>query len=143
MISADSITTCSPTHSGDGAAATVLTAELDDPGSYGRIVRDADGDSSGSSRPKKPGDATPEELAINEVNTGTYVFDAAPLAEALDGIGNDNAQGEFYLGDVLPLMRAGGRPGRSPTSPTTRGSARGQHARRPRARDRRRRGGRS
>jgi bifunctional UDP-N-acetylglucosamine pyrophosphorylase/glucosamine-1-phosphate N-acetyltransferase len=57
---------------------------------------------------KKPGDATPAELEIKEVNAGTYVFDGTALAAALDEITNDNAQGEYYLGDVLPLIRAGG-----------------------------------
>jgi bifunctional UDP-N-acetylglucosamine pyrophosphorylase / glucosamine-1-phosphate N-acetyltransferase len=108
VISADSISDLLDAHSGDGAAATVLTAELDDPGSYGRIVRDTDGALARIVEAKEPGDATAEELAIKEVNTGTYVFDAAPLAEALDGISNDNSQNEYYLGDVLPLIRAGG-----------------------------------
>jgi bifunctional UDP-N-acetylglucosamine pyrophosphorylase / glucosamine-1-phosphate N-acetyltransferase len=112
VISADTISSLLDSHTADGAAATVLTAELDDPGSYGRIVRDSDGSLARIVEAKAPGDATPEELAITEVNTGTYVFDAAPLAEALDGISNDNAQGEYYLGDVLPLIRAaGGRVG--------------------------------
>jgi bifunctional UDP-N-acetylglucosamine pyrophosphorylase/glucosamine-1-phosphate N-acetyltransferase len=108
VISADSISALLEAHAGDGAAATVLTAELDEPGSYGRIVRDSDGSLARIVEAKSPGDATPEELAITEVNTGTYAFDAAPLAEALDGISNDNSQGEYYLGDVLPLIRAAG-----------------------------------
>jgi bifunctional UDP-N-acetylglucosamine pyrophosphorylase/glucosamine-1-phosphate N-acetyltransferase len=108
VISAESIGDLLEAHSADGAAATVLTAELDEPGSYGRIVRDSDGSLARIVEAKAPGDATPEELAITEVNTGTYVFDAAALAEALEGISNDNAQGEYYLGDVLPLIRASG-----------------------------------
>ncbi len=57
---------------------------------------------------KQPGDASDDELAITEVNAGTYAFEAAPLAEALERIGNDNAQGEYYLGDVLPLLAGRG-----------------------------------
>jgi bifunctional UDP-N-acetylglucosamine pyrophosphorylase/glucosamine-1-phosphate N-acetyltransferase len=97
------------THSESGAAATVMTAVMDDPGSYGRIVRDERGDIARIVEAKESaGDATPEELAITEVNTGTYVFQAGPLAENLGRITNDNAQGEYYLGDVLPLLRETG-----------------------------------
>jgi bifunctional UDP-N-acetylglucosamine pyrophosphorylase/glucosamine-1-phosphate N-acetyltransferase len=57
---------------------------------------------------KKPGDATPEELAIREVNAGTYAFAGEPLSAAVSELTNDNAQGEYYLGDVLPLLRERG-----------------------------------
>ena len=107
LVTAPVIERLLATHTDSGAAATVMTAEMDDPGSYGRIVRDANGDIEKIVEAKESaGDATAEELAIKEVNTGTYVFDAAPLAENLDRISNDNAQGEYYLGDVLPLIRA-------------------------------------
>ena len=92
------------------AAATVMTTVLEEPGSYGRVVRDTNGDLERIVEAKEPGDASPEELEIREVNTGTYAFAAGPLAEALGRIGNGNAQGEYYLGDVLPALRdAGGR----------------------------------
>ena len=58
---------------------------------------------------KTPGDATPEELAIREVNTGIYAFDGGDLLDALGRLTPDNAQGEFYLPDVLPLLRAEGK----------------------------------
>ena len=88
----------------------MITAEPPDPGSYGRVVRDPEsGDLERIVEAKSPGDASTEELEIREVNTGTYAFAAAPLADALERIGNDNAQGEYYLGDVLPLIRAAGR----------------------------------
>ena len=57
---------------------------------------------------KAAGDADPEELAIHEVNAGTYAFDAAPLATALSGLSSDNAQGEYYLPDVFPALREAG-----------------------------------
>jgi bifunctional UDP-N-acetylglucosamine pyrophosphorylase/glucosamine-1-phosphate N-acetyltransferase len=57
---------------------------------------------------KAKGDATAEQLAIREINAGTYVFQAGPLATALAGLSNDNAQGEYYLPDVLPALRAAG-----------------------------------
>jgi len=108
LISATTIAELLATHKDTGAAATVTTAALDDPGSYGRIVRDESGDLARIVEAKAPGDASDEELAIKEVNAGTYAFAAAPLADALERISNDNAQGEYYLGDVLPLMREGG-----------------------------------
>jgi bifunctional UDP-N-acetylglucosamine pyrophosphorylase/glucosamine-1-phosphate N-acetyltransferase len=108
VISADVIAGLLSCHRETGAAATVMTAVLDDPGTYGRIVRDDAGDLARVAETKAPGDATAEELSIREVNAGTYAFAAGPLADALEQIGNDNAQGEYYLGDVLPLMRDAG-----------------------------------
>ena len=95
-------------HVSSGAAATVTTRVLEDPGQYGRVVRSADGEIDRIVETKHPGDATPEELAIREVNAGTYAFAVAPLFEALAGVQADNSQGEYYLGDVLPLLRAAG-----------------------------------
>jgi bifunctional UDP-N-acetylglucosamine pyrophosphorylase / glucosamine-1-phosphate N-acetyltransferase len=95
-------------HTQSGAGATVTTRELEDPGQYGRIVRAASGEIERIVEAKAPGDATPEELAIKEVNAGTYAFKVEPLLEALSQIRPDNAQGELYLGDVLPIMRAAG-----------------------------------
>ena len=108
LVSADVIRDLLDAHSSAGAAATVMTTELDDPGSYGRVVRDSEGDIERIVEAKTEGDATPEELEIREINSGIYVFEAAPLASALGRITNNNAQGEYYLGDVLPLMRADG-----------------------------------
>ena len=97
-------------HHAAGAAATLMTTELDDPGSYGRIVRDARGQVERIVEAKHPGDATADELAIREINAGTYAFAAQPLADMLVRIDNDNAAGEYYVGDVLPLMREAGLP---------------------------------
>jgi bifunctional UDP-N-acetylglucosamine pyrophosphorylase/glucosamine-1-phosphate N-acetyltransferase len=108
LVSADVIRELLEAHSSAGAAATVMTTELDDPGSYGRVIRDSNGDLERIVEAKTEGDATPEELEIREINSGIYVFEAAPLASALGRITNDNAQGEYYLGDVLPLMRGEG-----------------------------------
>lgn len=95
-------------HRGRGAAATVLGARIAEPAGYGRLIRDADGDLLRIVETKAAGDATPEELAIDEVNAGVYAFDAALLPAALDRVGADNAQGERYLPDVLELLREGG-----------------------------------
>ena len=108
LISADTIAALLAAHQDSGAAATMLTIELDDPGSYGRVVRIADGSVEKVVEAKAAGDADASQLAIREVNAGTYVFDAAPLAAALAGLSNDNAQGEYYLPDVFPAMRAAG-----------------------------------
>jgi bifunctional UDP-N-acetylglucosamine pyrophosphorylase / glucosamine-1-phosphate N-acetyltransferase len=109
LISHELVRGLAETHQRDGAAATVTTIEVDDPASYGRIVRDPSGDIARIVEAKTAGDATPEELAIHEVNAGTYAFESGPLADALERISNDNAQGEYYLGDVLPILRDQGQ----------------------------------
>jgi bifunctional UDP-N-acetylglucosamine pyrophosphorylase/glucosamine-1-phosphate N-acetyltransferase len=108
LISAETIAGLLEAHSSSGAVATMLTIELDDPGSYGRVVRDAEGGVERVVEAKAAGDATAEQLAIREINAGTYVFQAGPLAEALAGLSNDNAQSEYYLPDVLPALREAG-----------------------------------
>jgi bifunctional UDP-N-acetylglucosamine pyrophosphorylase/glucosamine-1-phosphate N-acetyltransferase len=95
-------------HEATDAAATMLTIELDDPGSYGRVVRGEGGAVERVVEAKAGGDADPGQLAIREVNAGTYAFDAAPLAAALATLSNDNAQGEYYLPDVFPALRDAG-----------------------------------
>ena len=86
------------THQSARAAATVLTAELDDPYGYGRIVRDRAGK---IARIVEERDASGEERAIREINSGIYAFALAPLFDALDGLATDNAQGEYYLTDLV------------------------------------------
>jgi bifunctional UDP-N-acetylglucosamine pyrophosphorylase/glucosamine-1-phosphate N-acetyltransferase len=108
LVSAEIIDGLVSTHREAEAAATVMTTEMEDPGSYGRIVRGSDGDIERIVEAKAPGDATPEELQIKEVNAGTYAFAGPTLADALDKLKNDNAQGEYYLGDVLPMLREAG-----------------------------------
>jgi bifunctional UDP-N-acetylglucosamine pyrophosphorylase/glucosamine-1-phosphate N-acetyltransferase len=108
LITADAITALARAHEESGAAATMATMELEDPSGYGRVVRDAEGGVERVVETKTPGDATPEEEAIREVNTGIYAFAGGPLLEALKELRSDNAQGELYLPDVLPLLRAGG-----------------------------------
>ncbi|HSR93243.1 MAG TPA: NTP transferase domain-containing protein, partial [Solirubrobacterales bacterium] len=108
LISAATISGLLESHASSGAAATMLTIELDQPGSYGRVVRTGSGEVERVVEAKAAGDATPEQLAIREVNAGTYAFQASPLAEALAGLSNDNAQGEYYLPDVLPALREAG-----------------------------------
>jgi bifunctional UDP-N-acetylglucosamine pyrophosphorylase/glucosamine-1-phosphate N-acetyltransferase len=95
------------THRSEAAAATVLSFELDDPGAYGRIVRDGDGSLRAIVEAR---DASPDELALREVNSSIYVFDAAKLWPALGRLKPDNAQSELYLTDtVRDLAGAGER----------------------------------
>jgi len=108
LITADIIRGLLETHRAGGAAATVMTVELEDPGAYGRIVRDESGDIERIVETKDPSQVPPEELAIKEINTGTYAFAGEPLVAALDQLTNDNSAGEYYLGDVLPIFRADG-----------------------------------
>jgi bifunctional UDP-N-acetylglucosamine pyrophosphorylase/glucosamine-1-phosphate N-acetyltransferase len=108
LITAENISRLLEAHARAEVAATLLTIELDDPGSYGRVIRTASGQVERVVEAKAAGDATPEQLAIREINAGTYAFQAAPLAEALGRLSNDNSQGEYYLPDVLPALREAG-----------------------------------
>jgi bifunctional UDP-N-acetylglucosamine pyrophosphorylase/glucosamine-1-phosphate N-acetyltransferase len=108
LLSATTIAGLLEAHAASPAAATMLTIELDDPGSYGRVIRAESGNVERVVEAKAAGDADPEQLAIREINAGTYAFDAAPLAAALAGLSNDNAQGEYYLPDVFPALREAG-----------------------------------
>ncbi|WP_440252971.1 bifunctional UDP-N-acetylglucosamine diphosphorylase/glucosamine-1-phosphate N-acetyltransferase GlmU [Dialister succinatiphilus] len=85
----------------ENASAAVLTAILTDPFGYGRVLRDEKGQMTSIVEQK---DGTPEQLAVHEINTGTYVFKAGPLLDALKKIDNKNAQGEYYLTDVFEIM---------------------------------------
>jgi bifunctional UDP-N-acetylglucosamine pyrophosphorylase / glucosamine-1-phosphate N-acetyltransferase len=93
-------------HEQAGNAVTVLTANLADPTGYGRIVRDADGAVSAIVEQK---DATEQQRAITEINSGVYAFDAAVLVDGLSRISTDNSQGELYLTDVLGIARGDGK----------------------------------
>jgi bifunctional UDP-N-acetylglucosamine pyrophosphorylase / glucosamine-1-phosphate N-acetyltransferase len=87
------------------AAATLLSAIVDDATGYGRVVRDADGR---LARIVEHGDASDDERAISEVNSGTYVFSVASLRSSLPSLGTSNAQGERYLTEVVGLLRTAG-----------------------------------
>ncbi|WP_268916178.1 bifunctional UDP-N-acetylglucosamine diphosphorylase/glucosamine-1-phosphate N-acetyltransferase GlmU [Aeromicrobium chenweiae] len=86
---------------------TILTAEVDDPTGYGRIVRDADG---AVTAIREHRDASPEELALHEINSGILVVDAEFLRNAVASLESGNAQGELYLTDIVGKAVAEGRP---------------------------------
>lgn len=98
MLSEGTVDALLTAHRSQGAAATVLTTVLDDASGYGRILRDAEDRVVGIIEHK---DATEEQRAIREINSGIYVFDKARLFEALRHITPDNAQKEYYLTDVF------------------------------------------
>ena len=87
------------------AAVAVLTMEAENPFGYGRIIRDAQGQVECIVEQK---DCTPEQAAVTECNSGFYCFDAQYLFDALNRVSNENAQGEFYLTDVIGIARADG-----------------------------------
>lgn len=90
-------------HRTQQAQATLLTAVVDDPTGYGRVLRDASG---AVERIVEQKDASEDEARVREINAGVYVFRAGPLRSHLAGVGTDNAQGEKYLTDVIGLLRA-------------------------------------
>jgi bifunctional UDP-N-acetylglucosamine pyrophosphorylase/glucosamine-1-phosphate N-acetyltransferase len=105
LITADTLRALAESHERSGAAATIATVTLDDPRGYGRVVRAPDGAVERVVETKAPGDATELELRIREVNTGMFAFAGEALLQALPRVRADNAQGELYLPDVLPLLR--------------------------------------
>ncbi|MFF7968203.1 bifunctional UDP-N-acetylglucosamine diphosphorylase/glucosamine-1-phosphate N-acetyltransferase GlmU [Streptomyces sp. NPDC007903] len=106
LLTADTLAALTGTHQADGNAVTVLTAEVPDATGYGRIVRD--GASGAVTAIVEHKDATDEQRAIREINSGVFAFDGRLLADALKQVRTDNSQGEEYLTDVLGILRAAG-----------------------------------
>jgi bifunctional UDP-N-acetylglucosamine pyrophosphorylase / glucosamine-1-phosphate N-acetyltransferase len=92
-------------HESLGAKATILTAKPEDPTGYGRIIRNSEGTVERNVEHK---DATEEERKVTEINTGTYCFDNKALFDALKKVNNDNVQGEYYLPDVIEILKDAG-----------------------------------
>ncbi len=105
MLTGDTLRQLVAVHRAHHNSVTVLTARVDDPSGYGRILRDGDG-ITGIVEHK---DATDEQRAIDEINSGIYVFDAVTLREGLASLTTDNAQGEQYLTDVLTFAHGDNR----------------------------------
>ncbi|MCX5056526.1 bifunctional UDP-N-acetylglucosamine diphosphorylase/glucosamine-1-phosphate N-acetyltransferase GlmU [Streptomyces sp. NBC_00201] len=112
LLTGETLRRLAATHASDGNAVTVLTAEVPDATGYGRIVRDeATGAVTGIVEHK---DASEEQRAIREINSGVFAFDGQLLSDALKKVRTDNSQGEEYLTDVLGILReAGHRVGAS------------------------------
>jgi bifunctional UDP-N-acetylglucosamine pyrophosphorylase/glucosamine-1-phosphate N-acetyltransferase len=109
LITAETINDLATAHHDDGAAATMATMVLDDPTGYGRVVRNGDGSVARVVETKTEGDATADELAITEVNTGVYAFTGGPIIDALEHVRPHNVQNEIYLPDALPVLRETGQ----------------------------------
>lgn len=92
-------------HNDKGAKATILTAQAPDPTGYGRIIRN---DLGTVQKIVEQKDTTREEAAVTEINTGVYCFDNQALFAALHQVTNDNAQGEYYLPDVIEILKRAG-----------------------------------
>jgi bifunctional UDP-N-acetylglucosamine pyrophosphorylase/glucosamine-1-phosphate N-acetyltransferase len=103
LLSVSTLNALVAAHEARGAAATVVTAEVDDPTGYGRIVRSG-GTGERIARIVEHGDATPAERGIREINAGIYAFDLHGLFDALRTIPTSNAQGEYYLPDLVALF---------------------------------------
>jgi|SRR5690625_591918 len=101
LLTAETIANLMDFHEREEAKATVLTAMADDPFGYGRVIRAEDG-SVGKIVEEK--DASEEERLVREINTGTYCFDNEALYEILNQVDNNNAQGEYYLPDVVEIL---------------------------------------
>ncbi|MEH7403457.1 MULTISPECIES: bifunctional UDP-N-acetylglucosamine diphosphorylase/glucosamine-1-phosphate N-acetyltransferase GlmU [Bacillaceae] len=105
LISPETIQSLFDEHERLQAKATILTAHLEDSTGYGRIIR---GENGSVLKIVEHKDASPEELTVQEINTGTYCFDNKALFEALNEVNNNNAQGEYYLPDVIEILKAKG-----------------------------------
>ena len=106
LVTADTLESAIRRHKTDGNGVTVISAMLDDPFGYGRIIRD----DKGLDRIVEQKDATEEEQAVCEVNSGMYIFQCDALLSALSQVKNDNAQGEYYLPDTIGIIKAMGLP---------------------------------
>ncbi|PMB02289.1 UDP-N-acetylglucosamine diphosphorylase/glucosamine-1-phosphate N-acetyltransferase [Fischerella thermalis CCMEE 5273] len=105
LFTTETLSTLVQVHQADAPAATILTADLPDPSGYGRVIRQEDGR---VIRVVEHKDATASERKITEINTGTFCFDNQKLWAALSHVDNNNAQGEYYLPDVLRVLVSSG-----------------------------------
>lgn len=106
FMSAETIKNSLEQHSNTGCAATVISAKVDDPAGYGRIIRDENGNLKAIVEHK---DADEETLKIDEVNSGAYWFDCQLLLSVLGRIQNNNKAGEYYLPDTIKLLLSDGK----------------------------------
>ncbi|MFN4986212.1 MAG: NTP transferase domain-containing protein [Ignavibacteria bacterium] len=93
-------------HTSTGSVVSVLTANVPDPTGYGRIIRNEHGE---LQRIVEHKDATEDERLVAEINSGIYIVHSSDLFEALDGLSNNNAQGEYYLTDIVSILLSRGK----------------------------------
>ena len=105
LITEETLRSLMTVHAGHGGTVTILTARVPDPFGYGRVIKDAAGR---VLRIVEQKDATPAEQEVNEINSGIYCVNAAFLRDAITKIGNDNAQEEYYLTDIIGLATGQG-----------------------------------
>lgn len=105
LVQASTLQSMLELHEASGAAATIMSASFENPAGYGRIIRGEDGT---VQRIVEHKDCTPEEAKVREINTGTYCFDNRKLFDSLSKVTNQNAQGEYYLTDVIGLLKEAG-----------------------------------
>ncbi|MGO4938109.1 bifunctional UDP-N-acetylglucosamine diphosphorylase/glucosamine-1-phosphate N-acetyltransferase GlmU [Fundicoccus sp. Sow4_H7] len=105
LLTSETLNKLFETHENSSSSATVLTAIVGDSTGYGRVIRD---ENQTVVKIVEQKDANASELAVREINTGTYVFDNQKLFKALEKVTNDNAQGEYYLPDVIEIMKNDG-----------------------------------
>ena len=117
LLTPDTLQALVDTHEAERAAVTVLSLEFDNPTGYGRIIRGEAGDVVAIVEEK---DATDEQRKVREVNSGVFAFDGAVLRDALERVTPDNAQGEFYITDVLGIARGDGLRDTARTAPDAR-----------------------
>lgn len=102
LLTAETMEQMLKEHTQREAKATILTAVAEDPTGYGRIIR---GENGAVQKIVEHKDASEEERLVTEINTGTYCFDNEALFRAIDLVSNDNAQGEYYLPDVIEILK--------------------------------------
>ena len=102
LLTAETMEAMLNEHQKKAAKVTILTAVAEDPTGYGRIIRNENGDVAKIVEHK---DATDEERLVKEINTGTYCFDNEALFQTIEQVSNDNVQGEYYLPDVIEILK--------------------------------------
>lgn len=106
LLTAETMEAMLSEHQKHQAKVTILTAHADDPTGYGRIIRDETG---AVVKIVEHKDANDAELQVNEINTGTYCFSNEDLFRVIEQVSNENAQGEYYLPDVIEILKMKGK----------------------------------
>jgi len=106
LLTKETLTLFSEHHTRTGSVVSVLTATVPDPTGYGRVIRSSDGS---LQRIVEHKDATEDERRVTEINSGIYIVHCQDLFSALEGLSNNNAQGEYYLTDIIGILQSRGR----------------------------------